>query len=80
MGRYLLFIGSSFYASGGWLDLVGGFDSIEEAQEHPKYVENFGQGRKPWNDTWYHIVDTSTLKIVAFVNGEHCGNTGEDDG
>lgn len=47
MKRYLLFAGDQYYPSGGWHDLSGEFDSIEEAEE---YV--FERGYE-----WWHVVD-----------------------
>lgn len=58
MKRYLLFENTlDFYPCGGWKDLVGDFDSIEEALNAPQAEESF---------TWsaWHIADTETMKIV----------------
>lgn len=52
--RYLLFAGDQYYPSGGWHDLSGEFDSIEEAEE---YV--FERGYE-----WWHVVDREELRIV----------------
>ncbi len=57
MKRYLLFGGEIYYPSGGWKDLLGSADSLEELMEQP--VETFID--------WLHIVDTSNDgKIVRW--------------
>ena len=50
--RYLLFTGEEHYPSGGWKDLCGGFDTIEDAK--------FLIGSRDWA----HIVDSDTQQIV----------------
>lgn len=53
--RYLLFGGYAYYPRGGWSDLQGSFDSVEEAVE----AANAGESMiaKSGYD-WWQIVDT----------------------
>jgi hypothetical protein len=50
--KYALFAGYNYYPSGGMCDLIGRFDTIDEAR----------MARK--DSDWYQIVDTSTFAIV----------------
>lgn len=53
MKRYLVFGFDTYYPVGGWNDLVGMADTMEEA--HALKVER-------WDE--YQIVDTQTMTIV----------------
>ena len=55
MKRYLLFCMESYYPNGGWDDFVGSYDTVEEARTDAR------------RDFW-HIIDTETLKEVAYGN------------
>lgn len=59
MKRFLLFSGYNYYPNGGWLDLKGSYDTIEEVND--AIVTN------P-SDDWYQIVDTTTGVIVNKIN------------
>lgn len=71
---YALFAGSSYYASGGWLDFRGFHPTVHDAidagkrlcKEDPNYVE------------WFHVVDTEQNNIVAFKLGDHCGGSNKN--
>lgn len=52
--RFLVFIGDTYYPSGGWGDFHRGFSSIEECLEYIKAIKC----------DWWQIVDAQTLKIV----------------
>lgn len=70
MKRYLLFIGESFYAGGGWADFRGDFSSVEKAEivwEKREYPDSYD---------WYHIIDAETGKVVACKQGVYCGQVG----
>lgn len=54
MKRFLLFAGDSYYPIGGWRDIKGSADTIEEAQ---KLNNNYYD--------WWHIVDSVSGDIVA---------------
>ncbi len=65
MKRFLLFAGSIYYPAGGWDDFRGDFDTAEKAQSAGQV--SFGDEYE-----WWHVVDTETMKEVAFaaVNGD----------
>jgi flavin-binding protein dodecin len=68
MKRYLVFAGTSYYASGGWLDFIGSAETLEEAAAEAR--------RKTDADDcldWHHIVDAETMTIVAGKDGRYCG-------
>lgn len=60
MKKYLLFIGSTYYPSGGVEDFKGDFDSIEEAEKAAKNDKDWISGIH----SWYQIVEYKTMKIV----------------
>ena len=60
MKRYLLFTGENYYPRGGWKDFVASFDIVEEACKDERIQDLPGK----YNYGWYHIVDTTTGKIV----------------
>jgi hypothetical protein len=37
MKRYALFLFNNFYPAGGWDDLKGTYDTVEEAKAYPTY-------------------------------------------
>lgn len=53
MKRYLLFSGDHYHPEGGWFDLLGSFDRLEDAVL-----------ASPSGADWFHIVDTTTGTIV----------------
>lgn len=55
---FILFVGGFYYPAGGWRDLGGQFETLEEAKE--KGVNALNEG----ND-WWHVVDVRTSEIVA---------------
>ena len=57
--KYLLFLGDLFYPSGGWMDLVGVFDSFSEARDVIESISPF--------DRWFHVVFNG--KIIAKGQG-----------
>lgn len=61
MKRYLLFAGSTYYASGGWNDFVEDFDTYEEAwaHYHEANKEHAEQGRTYPRYDWGHAVDST---------------------
>ena len=74
MKRFLLFYGHKYDASGGMKDLIGEYDTIEEAKD--KYYELLLDG---FDDTfhdkeeylteqkqyiWHHIFDTQTRQFI----------------
>lgn len=60
MKQYLLFIGESFYPSGGWDDFVKDSDDLEELKD------DLRKACLPtkWGGPWGHIVGTESKKIV----------------
>lgn len=61
MKRYLLFEGLVYYPDGGWNDLAGDFDTVEEAKASGE--ESMLEGKRVLYD-WYQIVDLETGKEV----------------
>ena len=57
MQRYLLFMGSNYYPSGGWEDFVGSFPSVEGALVYA--LEGHGHSRD-----WFQVVDLISGEIV----------------
>lgn len=66
MRRYLLFAGWNYYPQGGYKDLQGSFDSLEDARKHrDEYYK--AEGCKLDDDNsfvWYHIVDTNIGMVL----------------
>lgn len=59
--RFALFSGDVFYPQGGWEDLAGTYDSVEEASaEGERRIE-------PQNSLaeWWHVIDLQTGERVA---------------
>ena len=50
MNRYLVFKGNHYYPSGGWDDLFGSFEFLDEATKAAEVDE--------WE--WSHVVDSLT--------------------
>ena len=59
---YLLFAGNAYYPSGGAEDLIGKFNSINEA-EAAFNPSNYTLG-------WANILDLDTLEIVKQIQSE----------
>jgi hypothetical protein len=58
MKQFLLFACSQYYPSGGWNDLKGDFETLDEAKEEwNKYAKE-----KVYD--WGHIVDLKTGEMV----------------
>lgn len=57
MKRFLLFKGDFYYPLGGWHDLAGSFDSVEEAIKGLPTIRYEGAD-------WWHVVDTETMAVV----------------
>jgi hypothetical protein len=80
MKRYVVFGGKIYYACGGWRDLLGTYDALEEAltataspdlwRASIRYDED-ELWRYPAEDLWWHIVDTTSQTIVA--DNDHGG-------
>lgn len=66
MNRYLLFVGDTYYPSGGWDDFIGPYDSVSDAwtvavQKHRD---------------WAHVVDSTTGQQVVEDATYGYGNSG----
>ena len=62
MKNFALFAGDDFYPAGGMEDLIGRFDSLDEAliaakDEDPEHHSG--------GYDWYQIVDLTTFTVVA---------------
>jgi hypothetical protein len=68
MPRYLVFFGTSYYANGGWLDFYSSADTLEKALADARSAMAEDDGLD-----WCHIVDASTMTIVAGKGGQYCG-------
>lgn len=82
MKRYWLFGGTSYSASGGMMDFVETFDSVEAAKRFA--AEDFPpDDASITNDghyNWWHIFDTTTMRIVALQQGRSWSNSMKDEG
>jgi hypothetical protein len=58
--KYAVFAGDIYYPCGGFNDLRGRFETLEEAREYATTNVNYGSHYE-----WYHIVDTATFTLVA---------------
>ena len=63
MKNFALFAGDHYYPSGGMRDLVGRFDSVEEAV-HFLTTHEDDEGY-PLQYDWYQIVDLTTFAVVV---------------
>ena len=54
---FLVFAGEEYYPGGGWNDFQGTAESVDAAR-------SVVEANTDSNDSWYHIVDGSSLKIV----------------
>ena len=54
--RYLVFAGESYYPLGGWDDLIGQYDTIEEARMATKSYQH--------SQLWAQIIDIVTQKDI----------------
>lgn len=58
MKQFLLFSGLKYYPLGGMEDFVKDFDSLEEASEYGKTIEDKG------DHDWWNVYDTDVCGIV----------------
>ena len=67
MKNFALFAGDNYYPSGGMLDLVGRFDSVEEAVAGAKAPEDDEYEWATWGRVydWYQVVDLTTFTVVV---------------
>ena len=61
MKRFLLFAGGVYYASGGFGDFIGDFQTPEDARD--KLAEWIGTG-SDISYLWAHIYDAETMTMV----------------
>jgi len=72
--RYWLFAGNDYYATGGWHDRRGMYDTIAEA-----VAEGKRQQTAEWCNglfavhEWWHVVDIATGEIVAGSDSQAYG-------
>jgi hypothetical protein len=67
MKRFLLFGFPEYYPGGGASDLIGDFDTFEEAVAHMNGdVKDLGGGFTRPNQDHYHILDTDTGDVTDF--------------
>lgn len=64
MKRFWVFAGESYYAEGGMADYIGQFDNIADAIKAGLTAEDA---------SWWHVLDTKSMKIVAHVSGSYTG-------
>lgn len=71
MKKYLLFVGSQYYANGGFRDFHMDADDIELLKKYAQRKMN-----EPGQDApdWYQIVDTRTLKVVDSQGNSYCND------
>lgn len=65
---FILFAGDYYYPEGGWNDIVGVFDNIEDA----KNCALAGNREFKRDYQWWHIVDMAVRKIVdgSWINDQ----------
>jgi hypothetical protein len=59
MKRYLLFAGEIYYPIGGWDDLKGSFETIDEAKAAAS-----GDPPHKYEFDWWHVIDAVTGEKV----------------
>lgn len=64
MRRYWLFGGDTYYASGGFHDFRGSFDTIEHATDDAKTRPSDVEHPKRGPIEWWHIFDSEAEEIV----------------
>lgn len=64
MERYWLFGGDIYYASGGMADFVGQYAVLAEA---------VAAWQAEYDYTWWHVVDTQSMMVVAGSPGQGYG-------
>lgn len=74
MKRFLLFSGDAYYPKGGFWDCNLSFDTVQEAVSFATTKNN-----DYFDQDWYHVVDTKTMKVVA-NGGESCYGEGIPQG
>jgi len=66
--RYLIFGGGDVYARGGFKDLIGNVDTLQEVNQLIREIEKDNELDTLFNNNdrieWYHVVDVSTGEIV----------------
>ena len=69
MKRYHVFAGIDYEPRGGWSDLVGSFDSFEDADEKAR---NPAGKPVPESESWSHVADGKTGEVVSEYHfGKH---------
>jgi hypothetical protein len=64
MHRYLIFGGETFYACGGFADLIGRADTVEEARQFAERVGASYADVMSGSGYWWHIVDMHRREVV----------------
>ena len=65
--RFVLFSGSTYYASGGWLDMQGSYSDLESAWTAAQELM-----KNDWFE-WWQIVDLEQGEIVGKSDNQaHC--------
>jgi hypothetical protein len=62
MSRFVLFSGKGYYPRGGMNDLVGRYDTLEEAQK--AFSSGVDPSGREFGQEWYQIVDLTSFEIV----------------
>lgn len=70
MKKFLAFSQDHYYASGGWKDFVGDFDTPEEAVSAASLCSKRTHGH-------WHVVDTELKQIVIVGSDEEIDDTKE---
>jgi hypothetical protein len=63
--KFLAFAGKSYYADGGWNDLVGSFDTLEAAKNAAIIRAGKLLGSDGACEPWWHVVDLESLDLVT---------------
>lgn len=74
MKKYLLFAGDNYYPMGSIRDLIGDFDTVDEALAEANRKRTYDDGSGSWSyageSQWYDVVEHATMKSVAKSNNE----------
>ena len=62
MKRFLLFVGSTYEACGGWEDFIAAYGSLRKAKADAE--ANLRLAQCSGGEAWAHIVDTNKGKVV----------------
>lgn len=80
MRRFAVFGGACYYASGGFHDYIGSFDTIEDAERVASATHQLHSGTDRQEDDyeWWHIVDMTERRVVKRSRCQAYGAADDD--